>query len=102
MNYILISILVSESQKVINAINQKLKGSSLEGMAGFLLSIVIAFVASLIKVFVIDKANPDFSNSQELYTVFSQVWAGSQIYFLIITKQLGLTGKKEIENKPDL
>jgi hypothetical protein len=102
MTYILISILVSETQKIINAINQKLKGSSFEGMAGFILSIVIAFAASIIKVFVIDKTNLDLNNYQEVYAVFSQVWAGSQIYFLIITKQLGLSGKTEIQNKPDL
>ena len=87
MNIILISIILSESQKIISAINKKLQGTTIEGQAGFILSISLALIVAAIKIFFIDHQVINWNN---FGSVFSEVWAMSQIYFKLITQKLNL------------
>lgn len=89
------SSLVSE---IITWLNQKLTGTFLEGNGAFLVALLIAFVGATIKYFYVD-ANPlpasyNFATLKDMFPAFAQVWTISQIYFIIIAKNLNIDTKK--------
>lgn len=91
---ILLGIVSSTVAEIVTAINKKLQGTVLQGTAAFLLALLFALIGGAIKVFYID-AVPfptlgDFTAWKSLYPAFAEVWTISQIYFLIVTKNLNL------------
>lgn len=88
---LLLGILSSVFTEVITALNHKLQNTVLKGKAAFLLSFTVAMVLALIKTF----TAPDFSwsilhNWTQLVATFTSIFGISQVYFLLVVKNLNL------------
>lgn len=95
-----LAFLTSHLTEVVVAINKKLQGTLLAGSAAFLLSLGMALVAALVKVFYFDgvplPALADFATWQAIAPAFAEVWTAMQVYFLLVVKSL----KLDVGNTP--
>lgn len=84
----ILGIAASLATEIITWINAKLSGTVLQGKGAFILSIVVALIGATASVYV----KGDFSWS-ELSATGAQIWAVSQLYFVLIAQWLGLEVK---------
>ena len=94
---IIIGIVSSIFAEVVTWVNCKLQGTVLTGDGAFIVSIIVAVIASIVKVFYID-ATPlpslaSFSTWQTIAPVFAQVWTVSQVMFMLIIARFNLDVK---------
>lgn len=95
---LLLGILSSVAAEVVTAINAKLENTVLKGDGAFLLAFGMALPAAILKEIMM----PGFDfhmllNYQQLGVNFSEVFAVSQVYFLLVMQKLNLdvpTGPK--------
>lgn len=94
MLVILIGILSSVASEVVTALNNKLKGTVLQGDAAFIIAGGISILGAAFKVFYFDgvplpSAN-DLSAWKAVAPAFTEVWTVSQLFFTLVTSKLGL------------
>ena len=88
---ILLGIISSTVAEVVTALNKKLTGTVLQGDAAFIIAFGISAVGAFIKEIMLPGFTwSDFTHYSTLVSDFAQVFAVSQIYFIFITKKLGL------------
>lgn len=94
MTTILLGILSSIGTDLINWLNRKFKGTVLEGNGAFILSLLVAVIASTVKLYYIDGTVISWDNKEAVVGQFGAIWATSQIYFQVISKTLGIQVSK--------
>jgi len=88
---ILIGILSSTAAEFVTALNKKLQGTLLQGDAAFLIAFGMALPAAAIKeVLTPGFAWSDLTNLATMAKDFGEVFAVSQVYFVIVVKKLNL------------
>ena len=85
MEILLLGVLASLATEVITYIDAKLSNTVLKGDGALLLSAVIALVIAAIKVF-----STNAVTWTGLGAEFGQVWAMSQVFFLVVVQTLHL------------
>ncbi len=87
----ILGILASIATEAITWLNAKLSGTVLKGKAAFILAIFVSLAAAFMKE-VVSAGAPNLSH---LGIYFSQVFAASQVFFVLIVEWLGLDVKTE-------
>lgn len=85
MEILLLGVLASIATEVVTWLNAKLSGTALKGDAALLLSAVIALVIAAITVF-----SGNVFTWSGIGVEFGQVWATSQVFFLVVVQSLHL------------
>lgn len=98
MLVILIGILSSVASEVVTALNNKLKGTVLQGDAAFLVAGVVSVFGAAFKVFYFDgvalPSMSDLSAWKAVAPAFTEVWTVSQLFFTLVTSKLSLDVKQ--------
>ena len=88
---ILLGIISSTVAEIVTALNKKLSGTVLQGDAAFLIAFCIAIIGALVKeVTAPGFTIPQLTDWTTLSSDFAQIFAISQVYFVFVTKKLGL------------
>jgi len=85
-----LGVLSSVATELIVWLNQKLQGTVLQGKASFLLATVVSVVIACVKVFYVDGVPFAIGNYTTMAPIFAQVFAASQIFFVLVVKNLNL------------
>ena len=85
-----LGVLASVAAEVITWINKKLTGTVLQGDGAFLLAAGVALVGGVFKVYTSGTPVTDLGS---LWTSFAQVWAVSQVFFLVVVQTFGFDVK---------
>lgn len=88
---ILLGILSSVAAEVVTALNERLKNTVLKGDGAFLLAFGMAAVGAAIKEVMLPGFQiSDLTNMTKLAADFSEIFAVSQVYFLLVMQKLNL------------
>ena len=82
-----IGVFASIAAELITWVNKKLSGTVLQGDGAFLLAATVALVGGAIKVY---STGVPLTDINALWASFTQVWAISTAFFLIVVQTLGL------------